>query len=337
VIGVVAGAVATAVALFLPWLPPARSKEAVRIDSVYWLVTWISIGVFAVVIAVLGTALLSFHVPLDDEEDGAPIHGHTRLEIVWTVIPAVLVTIISIVSAVVLAQNGKASTKDPLRVNVYAQQFAWTFQYPDYKNVNEPNLYLPVGRSVELTMRARDVLHSFWVPQFRQKQDLLPDQDTHLVITPTDVGEYPVICTELCGLGHAVMRTRAIVLPASGKGSFDAFMREQTKPRTLSGLAVFAAQGCSGCHVLSAAKSTGKQGPDLDYLAGYAKRANKPLEAFIRESILSPGSYVEPGCPDIMPHNFGDFFKQQPQQLDALVAFLAKNGAKAEAHKGCGG
>ena len=187
VIGAVAGALATVVALSLPWLPHVASKEGARIDLVFWFVTWICIAVFAVVAAVLGTALLNFTVPLDDDQDGPPIHGHTKLEIWWTAIPAVLVTAISVVSAVVLAENSKA-TANPLRVRVYAQQFAWTFQYPAYKDVSLPNLYLVKDKSVKLTMRSRDVIHSFWVPEFRQKQDLLPDQDTKIVITPTHAG-----------------------------------------------------------------------------------------------------------------------------------------------------
>jgi cytochrome c oxidase subunit 2 len=334
VIGAVAGALATAVALFLPWLPPVASKEGERIDFVFWFVTWICIAVFAVVAAVLGTALLSFRVPLDDDQDGPPIHGHTKLEIIWTAIPAILVTAISIVSAVVLADNGKASGKgQPLEVKVYAQQFAWTFQYPAYKNISLPNLYLPVDRSVHLTLRARDVIHSFWVPEFGQKQDLLPDQDTELIITPTKTGEYPVICTELCGLGHAVMRTRAIVKEPA---AFARYMTQALNPPKVSAADLFVTQSCAGCHVLSAAKSTGASGPDLDYLAAYAKRAGKPLDAFVRESILNPGAYVEPGCPDhLMPTNYKDVL--QPDQLDALVAYLVKNGTKSTPHKGCGG
>jgi cytochrome c oxidase subunit 2 len=333
VIGLVAGAIATAVAVLLPWLPPVASKEGQRIDDVYWLVTIISIVVFAVVMAVLLTALINFRVPLDDDQDGPPIHGHTKLEIVWTAIPAVLVTIVSIVSAIVLADNGKASgVGRPLHVRVWAQEYAWTFQYPEYKNVSLPNLVIPVGRSVELTMRSRDVIHSFWVPQFRQKQDLLPDQDTKLIITPTKTGEFPVICTELCGLGHSVMRTSAIV---KGQAAFAAYMTQAMTPKKLSGLAVFTQNGCGGCHVLSAAKSTGTTGPDLDYLAAYAKKAGKPLTGFIEESIVNPEAYIEPGCPKgVMPPNFGQTIAKP--QLDALVSFLAQNGTKAEPHKGCG-
>jgi cytochrome c oxidase subunit 2 len=336
VIGAIAGGVAAAVALLLPWLPPVASKEGERIDFTFWFVTWICIAVFAVVAAVLITALLEFRVPLDDEEDGPPIHGNTRLEIIWTAIPAILVTAISIVSAIVLADNAKASgTGKTLRVHVYAQQFAWTFQYDDYKKVSLPNLYLEKGQSVELILQSRDVIHSFWVPQFRQKQDLLPDQPTKLFITPTKTGEFPVICTELCGLGHAAMRTRAIVM---APGKLASFLTDAAKPHKItgaSGLALFTGDlGCSGCHALSAAKSTATLGPDLDNLVGDAKRAGKPLEAFIRESILTPQSYIEKGCQDQMPHNFKELI--QPPQLDALVAFLAQNGKKTTP-KGCNG
>ena len=124
----------------------------------------------------------------------------------WTAIPAVLVTAISIVSAVVLAQNSHAGP-DPLIVKVTAQQFAWDFTYPNGKKYGY--LKLPLYRHVKLDITALDVIHSFWVPQFSQKQDAVPGQHNTLVITPTKLGTFPVICTELCGLGHALMRSHA--------------------------------------------------------------------------------------------------------------------------------
>ena len=105
-----------------------------------------------------------------------------------------------------------AAGANPLRVNVYAQQFFWSYSYPGYDNKKSSILRLPVDRSVVLTMHAKDVLHSFWVPEFRQKQDLVPGIQPTLHITPNKLGTYPVICTELCGLGHALMRSRVIVM-----------------------------------------------------------------------------------------------------------------------------
>ena len=217
VIGVLAGAIASAVALVpghlhIPaWLPEPASKEAGRIDFVFWFVTGICIFVFSIVAAVTFFAIWKFRAKPDDDSDGPPIHGHTGLEIVWTAVPTLLVTAIAVVSAIVLAKNDAAGA-DPLRVEVTAQQFFWSYRYPEFGNKESDILRLPVNRSVVLRMTTLDVIHSFWVPEFRQKQDLVPGIHPTLHITPTKVGTYPVICTELCGLGHALMRSRTIVM-----------------------------------------------------------------------------------------------------------------------------
>ena len=211
VIGVLAGAIASAVALIPNWLPGSASREAGRIDFVFWFVTGICIFVFSIVAAVSIYAVWKFRAKPDDDSDGPPIHGHTGLEILWTAVPTLLVTAIAIVSAIVLAKDDAAGA-NPLRINVYAQQFFWSFTYPGYNNKRSDVLRLPVNRSVVLKMHAKDVIHSFWVPEFRQKQDLVPGITPTLHITPNRVGTYPLICTELCGLGHALMRSRVIVM-----------------------------------------------------------------------------------------------------------------------------
>jgi cytochrome c oxidase subunit 2 len=209
VIGAVVGALTTAIAVFIDWLPEQASKQREDFDFVFWVTTGICISIFSVVAAVIIYSVWKFRVQPDDESDGPPIHGHTGIEIVWTAIPAVLVTTIAIMSAIVLARAERASADD-MRVKVTAQQFAWHFEYPN--GVTSGTLRLPVGKTVVLDMTARDVIHSFFVPEFGQKKDAVPGIRTELVITPTKVGEYPVECTELCGLGHALMRTQAIVM-----------------------------------------------------------------------------------------------------------------------------
>jgi cytochrome c oxidase subunit II len=211
VIGVVAGGVATVLALIPNWLPVAASREAGRIHFVFWFVTGICIFVFSIVAAASVYTVWKFRVKPDDDSDGPPIHGHTGLEITWTAVPTALVTAIAIVSAIVLAKND-AQGADPLRVEVTAQQFFWSYRYPEFGNKESAVLRLPVNRSVVLRMTTKDVLHSFWVPEWSQKQDLVPGIHPTLHITPDRVGTYPVICTELCGLGHALMRSRAIVM-----------------------------------------------------------------------------------------------------------------------------
>src|SRR5581483_803816 len=222
-IGVIAAGVAAAVALLLPWLPMDASREAGRIDFVFWFVIAICIAIFALVAAVLIYAVLRFRARPDDEEDGPPVHGHTGLEITWTAIPFALVTSIAIVSAIVLSRND-AQARDTLRINVTAQQFAWTFGYPDANDATSPVLRLPEGRSVELYMRSLDVIHAFFVPQFRTNEDIVPGMVTQLHVTPDRVGTYPLLCNELCGLGHGAMRTQASLMPDK---AFDRWVAQQ--------------------------------------------------------------------------------------------------------------
>jgi cytochrome c oxidase subunit 2 len=208
-IAAVVATITTGVAVLVEWLPEQASVERERIDGVFWLTTWICVAIWALVAAVVGYSVWKFRASPGDETDGRSFHGHTGLEIVWTAVPTVLVVIIGIASAIALTRNERAGD-DALRVQVRAQQFAWTFTYPDGRT--EPQLRVPLDRTVVLELEAREVIHSFWVPEWGQKQDAVPGIVTRLVITPTRTGEFPVICTELCGLGHAKMRTRAIVL-----------------------------------------------------------------------------------------------------------------------------
>ncbi len=264
-IALVVAAVTTAIAFFIDWLPEQASEERQSIDLVIWVTVGICIFVFAVVAAVSIYAGVKFRVRPDDESDGPPIHGHTGLEILWTVVPTALVTVIAVLSAVVLAQNDSAKGT-PMRVDVLAQQFAWQFRYPEQRDVRATNLYLPVGRSTKLTLTSRDVIHSFWVPEFGQKQDAVPGIVTTIIITPTKVGEYRLFCTELCGQGHGLMRTRAIVLSQS---DFDAWVRRQgpsvEPPDQIDARTTFA-ETCGGCHTLAKAGTSGTIGPSLENL-----------------------------------------------------------------------
>lgn len=316
---------ATLVAVFVDWLPDPATREMGRITFVFWMATIISIAVFGVVTAVLVYSLWKFRAPPDDDSDGPPTHGHTKLEIWWTAIPAVLVTALAIASSIVLAKDD-AIPRGALRVNVVAQQFAWSFGYPDLGDVSSSTLRVPKGRAIDLQIRSLDVLHSFWVPEFGQKQDAVPGQINHLKITPTRLGVYPVICTELCGLGHSVMRSAARVMTPA---AFEAWIREQRQAAAsgggTAGKAVFLSNGCGGCHTLNAANARGNVGPDLDQLPQAAQKAGQPLETYIRESIVDPGKYIHPGFPDAMPRTYASLPKSQ---LDALVQYLVDASKK---------
>jgi cytochrome c oxidase subunit 2 len=339
---------ATAVAVVIPWLPVSASKERDGIDLTYWLATGIAIFIFAIVAAAILYSVWRFRAHPDDDSDGPPIHGHTGLEIFWTAVPLVLVTAIAIVSAIVLHDNGTVK-KDALRVNVTAQQFTWTFTYTNgpAKGITSPDLYMPIDRQTELTITSVDVLHSFWVPQFGQKQDAVPGRNNPLRITPTRIGTYPVICTELCGLGHALMRRQAIVMSASDFGALKWATGFPGAPSSgpsgatgatgatgpsgaAAGKTVFVTNGCGSCHTLTAAGTKGTVGPDLDKLPQYAAQAKKPLDFFTRESIVNPNAYIQPGFPaGVMPQTFGTSISKPG--LNALVQYLvtsSKGGGK---------
>jgi cytochrome c oxidase subunit 2 len=222
-IGVVIAVALTLTAVLLQWLPTSASEEFDRIQAVYWFATVISIAIFSLVVAVVLFSVWKWRVPEDDDADGPPIHGHTGLEILWTAVPAVLVTAIGIVSAVVLARNGEAGNR-PLEVQAIGQQFAWKFVYSDYDDLASGELVLPVGREARFTMTAVDVIHSFWVPNFGQKMDAVPGIETTILVTPDRTGEFAVVCAELCGLGHATMRARARVVTQQ---EFDAWLQEK--------------------------------------------------------------------------------------------------------------
>jgi cytochrome c oxidase subunit II len=227
-IGVVIGVALTLVAVLLKWLPESASQEFDRIQAIYWFVTIISIVIFSLVTAVVLFSVWKWRVPEDDDADGPPIHGHTGLEIVWTAVPAVLVTAIGIVSAIVLARNADTGAS-PLEVQAIGQQFAWKFAYSDFedadgKPVTTGELVLPVDQEARFTMTAVDVIHSFWVPNFGQKMDAVPGIETEIMVTPDRMGDFAVVCTELCGLGHATMRARARVV---SEQEFNAWIEER--------------------------------------------------------------------------------------------------------------
>jgi len=318
-VGVAVGGALALVAVLIPWLPSADSSQAHKVDDVYWFVTIICVAIFALVAGVSVYAIWKFRAAPDDEEDGSPIHGHTGLEVVWTAVPAALVTAISIYSGVVLVQVERIPAEHRV-IEVTAQQFAWSFTYPEAK-VTSGRLALPINQPVELKLTAKDVIHSFWVPEWRMKKDAVPGIETDVIVTPTKLGTFTVICTELCGLGHAAMRAQALVLTQAG---FERWLNKEKKAAAAAGSAqgkTLFTQRCGTCHALADAGTTAEVGPDLDkVLAG--KNAD-----FIRKSIVDPNAEIAPGFqPNVMPGNFGELLSQQ--QLDSLVEYLLDTAGK---------
>jgi cytochrome c oxidase subunit II len=329
-LGIFASLIGIAITLWIDWFPENAAGEAGTIDTLYDVLLICSVPVFVLVMTIAIYSVVRFRARPGDMGDGPPIHGNTRLEVIWVTIPFIMVTALAIYGWVVL-EDLEAKQKNEMVVNVTGQQFTWTFEYPSEK-VNSAELVLPVDRPINFKIKTKDVIHSFWVPQFRLKSDAVPGLTTSIRVTPDKPGRYEVVCAELCGIGHSTMRQFVRVLPAS---EFDSWVSKRRKAAgggggggggdgggggggeqaaTPDAEELFSSSGCGGCHTLAAAGATAKVGPDLDKLGNVDAK-------FIRTSIVDPNAEVEKGYePNIMPKDFGD--KLSKEELDALVKYL---------------
>ena len=209
------------------WNGEAASTAAPKIDQLLDVMIILSAFVFSLVMVMLFYALWKFKAKPGDESDGEPIHGNTRLEVAWTVIPTIIVLFGAIYSWVVLDEI-ETPAQNPLKVQVFAQQFAWSFGYPGKGDVwSEHELHVPLNRQVQFKLHAQDVIHSFWVPEWRMKKDAVPGITTTAIVTPDKPGTYQLICTELCGFGHATMRAEVVVEPAKDFREWVAGLKEE--------------------------------------------------------------------------------------------------------------
>ena len=214
-IGAIASALGIAAGLLIDWFPVSASGEAKEIDTLWDVCLIASVPVFVLVEVVVLYCVWKFRMrPGEEQIDGPPIHGNTRLEVIWTAIPAILLVALCTYAYVVL-QDIEEARADTMEIRVVGEQFAWTFFYPAEgggEAVSSPQLYLPVDRPVNFTVQTKDVIHDFWVPAFRLKIDAVRGIDTSYRVTPDRVGTYPVVCAELCGLGHSTMRSTVRVV-----------------------------------------------------------------------------------------------------------------------------
>jgi cytochrome c oxidase subunit II len=341
VIGAIASACGIALGLLINWFPTQASAEGKQIDTLWDVLIIVSVPIFVLVITVVLYSVWKFRMrPGEELMDGPPIHGNTRLEVLWTAVPAIILVALCSYAYVVL-RNVETAQAGEMKVRVVGQQFTWTFYYPGEgggKEVASPQLYLPKDKPIRFDVQTRDVLHDFWVPAFRQKIDAVPGITTHIRVKPTKTGTYPVVCAELCGLGHAVMRQSAhVVAPAEfAKWLSDLRAKGQGGGQAAAGggaagggappdaktlFTKTASPACGSCHTLSDAGANGTIGPDLD-------KTLKGRDAkFVQQSIEDPSAFVEKGFQNgIMPNNYKETL--QPAEIKALTDYLVKVATK---------
>jgi cytochrome c oxidase subunit 2 len=303
--------------------PVAGSAQAASIDQLWNLEIIVISFLFSLIVVPMIYSLLVFRRRKDDTTDAEHIEGNTTLEIGWTVAPLIIVVIFAYLGAYSL---GEVRRVDPQAfvVNVKAQQFTWVFEYPEYGIVST-ELYLPLNKQVVLKMESSDVIHSFWVPEWRVKQDVVPGRVTEYRITPTLEGNFKVRCAELCGVSHYAMESSIVVTDDAG---YNAWIAEQiaiaAAAQTPEGRGKLAAvqYGCVGCHSADGSPLTGPTwfglfGKEQTVLDGSTITVD---EAYITESIRDPNAKIAPGftSPSIMP----PYPNLTDEEIANLIAYI---------------
>ena len=242
------------------------SDLAKSILDVYGVIMWAAIVIALIVAVTLGLALLRFR-----DQPGAPlprqIRGHTLLELMWTIVPALILLVITIHTIPVIFQTQRPAPRGALEVTVRGWQWWWEFRYPSLQVATANELYVPVGQAVALKLEGPDVIHSFWIPRLGGKRDVMPGRINRITFTADTPGEYWGQCAEFCGASHANMRMRVIALD---RADFDRWVAAQRAPAAepagdaADGKGVFARSACVGCHTIRGV-SVGVLGPDLTH------------------------------------------------------------------------
>jgi cytochrome c oxidase subunit 2 len=302
------------------WLPDQVSTVAPVVDNVFYVVYWISVFFFVGIVAVMLFFMIRYRRRQEGEAvERSPSH-HTPIEVIWTVIPLGLVVWIFWIGF-----KGYMDLRTPpansYQVAIEGQQWNWTFAYPN--GYVDGVLHVPIGTPVELTMTSQDVLHSFFVPEFRIKMDVLPGKYTKAWFQATKAGEYDVFCTEYCGTNHSAMRTKVIVQDPE---AFQAWLTDAADfikklPPVEAGQKVFQVRGCPQCHSVD---GTAGIGPTFKGVFGRTEALKdgsqvKVDENYIRESVLEPQAKVVAGFEPVMPTYQG---RLKDAEITVLIEYL---------------
>jgi cytochrome c oxidase subunit 2 len=311
-------------------MPVEASAQSVPIDWLFNLEIKLIAFFFALIMVPLLYSLFVFRRKDGDDSDAEHIEGNTALEITWTAIPLVIVIALGIIGADNLRQV-RAVDPQAMGVNVVAFQWGWRFEYPEGFTSNK--LYLPANKQVLLKMQSLDVIHSFWVPEFRIKQDVVPGRIEEYRITPIRIGEYKVRCAEICGTSHAYMESPVVVV---SQANYDTWLAEQVaaaqaaalasagKPDATRGEKLYQESGCKACHSIDGVKGVGPTWKGL--FESHVKLADGSSvvadDAYLAESIKLPGAKTVEGFPANAMPAFGYLTDGQVADLVAFIKIL---------------
>ncbi|HXW69733.1 MAG TPA: cytochrome c oxidase subunit II [Dissulfurispiraceae bacterium] len=291
------------------------ANTATKIDSVFLFI----VSCLVVLLVLVTFFMVFFVIRYSRKRNPNPeqIEGNVLLEIIWTVIPTVLVLVMFYAG-----WSDFSYIRNPpdnaMPVQVTGMQWSWQFEYKNGKQSNVLNV--PLGKPVKLILTSADVIHSLFIPAFRIKEDAVPGLKTHLWFKADELGSFDIFCTEYCGTGHSHMLSKVVVM---ADNEFDKWYESaEAAGAKERGMNLLQVKGCLGCHTTDGTK---KIGPTFKGLFGRKEtvitdgREHEIIvdEAFIRKAVLQPGADLVKGYPKIMPK-----LPVTPEELDAIVATL---------------
>jgi cytochrome c oxidase subunit 2 len=293
---------------------PEASNTAGSVDSVFYRILWIEIGLLILVTF----ALIFFVMKYNSSKKTVPVNipGNVPLEIVWTVIPTLIVLFMFYIGLMSF-DSIRSVPATVMDIRVTGRQWSWLFTYENGRQSSD--LRVPLGEPVRLLLTSDDVLHSFYIPAFRIKEDCVPKMQTYLSFIADEAGTFDIFCTEFCGLGHSGMVSKVIVMTDK---DFDAWYAAVPSPSRAGGKQVIEEKGCVGCHSTDGTKKIGPTFKGLydsrvTVLTDGKERTIEADEAYLRRSINKPKADVVKGYPDIMP-----VLSLTPEELDQVVEYI---------------
>jgi cytochrome c oxidase subunit 2 len=312
-----------------------KGPFAQRIDNLFWPVFWIATAVFVLVEAGILVAVFLFR-DREGAKEAKQLHGSPKLEVLWTVIPALILAVIAVPSTAAVFDLTECGP-DAMEIQITGHQWWFEYHYPDAGIDTASVMVIPAGKEVCARMTSDDVIHNFWVPALNGKRYLIPGQTTELRLEASEPGEFWGHCAEFCGLSHSLMRARVLALP---QGEYDAWVEAQQAPAALpeegtpewDGYQVYLNKGCTQCHTVRFDDDTASNiiareafnGPELTHFAsrGVFAGATLPEEGEEHDTALKRW-LADP--PNVKPGSFMPNLALTEEEIDALIVWLDSN------------
>ncbi len=300
-------------------LIPEASPSAQQVDAAFSRMLWMEVVILVLVTGVM----IFFAVKYRQKKKTVPenIEGSTLLEIIWTVIPTLLVLVMFTIGWTGF-DSIRTVPKEVMTVKVIARQWSWIFAYGN--GAQSDVLRLPIRKPTKLLLTSQDVIHCLYIPAFRIKEDCVPNMETYLSFTAELPGTYDIFCTEYCGLGHSVMVSKVVAMEDK---DFDAWYAAAApagmkRAPEESGEKIVGEKGCLGCHTTDGTARVGPTfkgmyGERMTVLTKGRERAVTVDEAYLRRSILEPKADLAKGFPDIMP-----VIPVNPEEVNAIIEYM---------------